>query len=114
MSRPYFFDRKRRCYVTSGALLCRPTRNAAGMAYTANRGAGLNGTRMKLDACRLSVRGTCDELATRAFMRFMKGTCPCCGAKTGKLILSPFGRSRLARLRILQRKDTNHHATTTG
>ena len=95
----YFFDTKRRCYLTCGSLLPRPNRTAAGMTATANRGAGHHFNTMDKDRLALTVRGTLDALAFGMMFRVERSVCPCCGAKSGKLRLNTFGRSRLRRLR---------------
>ena len=76
----------------------RPTRTAAGMAFTGSRNGRITNDPAVL---RLSVRGTLDALVGgigRLTERSAR-TCPCCGARSTRLVLNPTGRARLATLR---------------
>jgi hypothetical protein len=94
--RPYFYDAKRHGYVVSGSMVQRPTRNAAGMSYTGNRGDGRHLKTMDHDRLALTVRGTLDTLRNGLLFSIQHKVCPCCNAKTGKWMLNDRGRQRLA------------------
>lgn len=64
----------------------RPTKNAAGMSYTAARsGHSLK----KMDIVTLVVRGTLEQPESKRSMMFRveRSVCPCCKQKTGPLRL---------------------------
>ena len=82
----------------------KPTRSAAGMAYTGSR----SGRLLKGDAAQLSLFGTLDPLARYSF-DVIRRPCECCGSKSkGKLSLKPdafVSRRRLAQLREKYRRQ---------
>lgn len=106
MSRPYFYDAKRHCYVVSGSMMQRPTRNAAGMFYTGNRGDGRHFKVMDADLIALTVKGTLDSLRGGLQFSIARKVCPCCNAKTGKWALNDRGRLRL---RTIRRRKEDHN-----
>lgn len=83
--------------------IIRPTKLAAGMAYTASRsGHWKSVTRDVPDGLTLSVRGTLARGGTLVFWIERK-PCPTCRSKlSGKLVLNDKGRLRLAALRKAQ------------
>lgn len=101
-----------RWYVTKGSApyggVSRPTRNAAGMAETSERSRHYTRpARVKEhrnDANRLSVYGTCDELAGLINFKVArsKRVCPCCRQRVAAVVLSDSGRSRLRMLRRIR------------
>lgn len=75
----------------------RPNRTAKGMTKTLYRSEH-HGNRLSADALTLSVRGTLDALRFN-LGQAQKSVCKCCGAKTGKLVLSERGRVKLMYMR---------------
>lgn len=74
----------------------RPTRVAAGMTYTNHRSQKYRCSR---DALMLMVDGTLDKLVKGLQYKVVKGDCPHCGARTGKLVITERGRLRLRVMR---------------
>lgn len=83
MTRPY--KARGRSYVVDGRTrtVCRPTKLAAGMAYTADR----SGHSLSDNARTLSVRGTLAKGGHYHWWRVEHTICPCCRKKTGPLRL---------------------------
>ncbi len=85
--------------VNVPGVVIRPTKNSAGMSYTAHR----SNHDSKGEILKLVVNGTCDSLTVQwLYFRLGKNTekCPCCGnMKPRRKIISEIGKRALERLR---------------
>jgi len=85
---------------TFGVGAIRPTKSAAGMAFTISRAGRASAT---TDVMALIAWGTLDPLHRLISSKTVRPPCPCCGHKQGgKPMLNDSGRRRLEQLRQLR------------
>lgn len=86
--------------TTFGVGAVRPTKSAAGMAFTISRAGRASNT---ADVMALIAWGTLDPIHRLISSKTMRPPCPCCGHKQGgKPVLNEAGRRRLSQLRQLR------------
>lgn len=86
--------------TTFGVGAIRPTKSAAGMAFTISRTGRASNT---ADVMALIAWGTLDPIHRVISTKIMRPPCPCCGHKQGgNPILNESGVRRLAQLRQLR------------